>query len=98
MLGLFILTLYKNASSFASSNLESITIPRNITSIDAHPFLGCQKLSNITFLIEDTNNLNISIDIFNDLSNITIYVKNDQVKKFIEENCNMPDGAIIKIL
>ena len=87
-----------NDSSFGSSNLESITIPRNVTNIDSGPFIECQKLSNITFLIEDTNNLNISRGIFHYLPNITIYVKNEQVKKFIEENCNMPDGAIIKIL
>ena len=86
-------------AAFRQINLSNVIFPNNITEIDSFIFDDARNLSSITFLVDDTDDLNISYHAFrSSLSNITIYVKNEQVRKFIEENCHLPQGTTIEIL
>lgn len=86
-------------AAFRQINLSNVIFPNNITEIDSIIFDDARNLSSITFLVDDTDDLNISSEAFvGSLSNITIYVKNEQVRKFIEENCHLPQGTTIEIL
>lgn len=86
-------------AAFRQINLSNVIFPNNITEIDSFIFDDARNLSSITFLVDDTDDLNISYHAFrSSLSNITIYVKNELVRKFIEENCYLPQGTTIEIL
>ena len=88
-------------NAFRETKIQNITIPNSVKKLSGCIFVNCGNLARIKFLPTDMTGINVNKRIFDDIENIkncTIYVKNEIVKNYMEQNLNIPSTVNIEIL
>ena len=85
-------------SAFGETKIQNITIPNSVKKLSGFIFVNCGNLARIKFLPTDMTGIDINKSIFYDIKNCTIYVKNEIVKNYMEQNLNIPSTVNIEIL
>lgn len=88
-------------NAFRETKIQNITIPNSVKKLSGCIFTNCGNLARIKFLPTDMTGIDINKSIFYDIKNIkncTIYVKNEIVKNYMEQNLNIPSTVNIEIL
>lgn len=87
--------------AFGNTKIQNITIPNSVKKLSGYIFFSCYNLASIKFLPTDMTGIDINKSIFYAIKNIkncTIYVKNEIVKNYMEQNLNIPSTVNIEIL
>ena len=85
-------------TAFKETKIQNITIPNSVKKLSGAIFANCGNLARIKFLPTDMTGIDINKSIFYDIKNCTIYVKNEIVKNYMEQNLNIPSTVNIEIL
>ena len=88
-------------NAFRETKIQNITIPNSVKKLSGFIFVNCGNLARIKFLPTDMTGIDINKSIFDGIENIkncTIYVKNEIVKNYMEQNLNIPSTVNIEIL
>ena len=85
-------------NAFRETKIQNITIPNSVKKLSGFIFVNCGNLARIKFLPTDMTGIDINKSIFYDIKNCTIYVKNEIVKNYMEQNLNIPSTVNIEIL
>ena len=85
-------------NAFRETKIQNITIPSGVKKLSGAIFANCGNLARIKFLPTDMTGIDINKSIFYDIKNCTIYVKNEIVKNYMEQNLNIPSTVNIEIL
>ena len=85
-------------NAFGETKIQNITIPNSVKKLSGFIFVNCGNLARIKFLPTDMTGIDINKSIFYDIKNCTIYVKNEIVKNYMEQNLNIPSTVNIEIL
>ena len=85
-------------NAFGETKIQNITIPSGVKKLSGAIFANCGNLARIKFLPTDMTGIDINKSIFYDIKNCTIYVKNEIVKNYMEQNLNIPSTVNIEIL
>ena len=83
---------------FTETKIQNITIPNSVKKLSGAIFANCGNLARIKFLPTDMTGIDVNKSIFYDIENCTIYVKNEIVKNYMEQNLNIPSTVNIEIL
>lgn len=83
--------------AFSETKIQNMTIPNSVKKIGGL-FYDNNNLAKIKFLATDITKIDIDIHAFESMRNGTIYVKNEIVKKYIEQNLNISNTVKIEIL
>ena len=85
-------------NAFRETKIQNITIPNSVKKLSGFIFVNCGNLARIKFLPTDMTGIDINKSIFYDIKNCTIYVKNEIVKNYMEQNLIIPSTVNIEIL
>ena len=85
-------------TAFKETKIQNITIPNSVKKLSGAIFANCGNLARIKFLPTDMTGIDVNKSIFYDIENCTIYVKNEIVKNYMEQNLNIPSTVNIEIL
>lgn len=85
-------------NAFRETKIQNITIPNSVKKLSGFIFTNCGNLTRIKFLPTDMTGIDVNKSIFYDIKNCTIYVKNEIVKNYMEQNLNIPSTVNIEIL
>ena len=85
-------------NAFRENKIQNITIPNSVKKLSGFIFTNCGNLARIKFLPTDMTGIDVNKSIFCDIKNCTIYVKNEIVKNYMEQNLNIPSTVNIEIL
>ena len=85
-------------NAFKETKIQNITIPNSVKKLSGYIFVNCGNLARIKFLPTDMTGIDVNKSIFYDIENCTIYVKNEIVKNYMEQNLNIPSTVNIEIL
>lgn len=85
-------------NAFRETKIQNITIPNSVKKLSGFIFTNCGNLARIKFLPTDMTGIDVNKSIFYDIENCTIYVKNEIVKNYMEQNLNIPSTVNIEIL
>ena len=85
-------------TAFKETKIQNITIPNSVKKLSGAIFANCGNLARIKFLPTNMTGIDINKSIFYDIKNCTIYVKNEIVKNYMEQNLNIPSTVNIEIL
>ena len=85
-------------NAFRETKIQNITIPNSVKKLSGFIFTNCGNLARIKFLPTDMTGIDVNKSIFYDIKNCTIYVKNEIVKNYMEQNLNIPSTVNIEIL
>ena len=85
-------------NAFRETKIQNITIPNSVKKLSGFIFTNCGNLARIKFLPTDMTGIDVNKSIFCDIENCTIYVKNEIVKNYMEQNLNIPSTVNIEIL
>ena len=85
-------------NAFRETKIQNITIPNSVKKLSGYIFVNCGNLARIKFLPTDMTGIDVNKSIFYDIENCTIYVKNEIVKNYMEQNLNIPSTVNIEIL
>ena len=85
-------------NAFRETKIQNITIPNSVKKLSGAIFANCGNLARIKFLPTDMTGIDVNKSIFYDIENCTIYVKNEIVKNYMEQNLNIPSTVNIEIL
>ena len=85
-------------NAFRETKIQNITIPNSVKKLSGFIFINCGNLARIKFLPTDMTGIDVNKSIFYDIENCTIYVKNEIVKNYMEQNLNIPSTVNIEIL
>ena len=85
-------------TAFKETKIQNITIPNSVKKLSGCIFVNCGNLARIKFLPTDMTGIDVNKSIFYDIENCTIYVKNEIVKNYMEQNLNIPSTVNIEIL
>ncbi|MEF2932179.1 MAG: leucine-rich repeat domain-containing protein [Clostridia bacterium] len=85
-------------TAFNETKIQNITIPNSVKKLSGAIFANCGNLARIKFLPTDMTGIDVNKSIFYDIENCTIYVKNEIVKNYMEQNLNIPSTVNIEIL
>ena len=85
-------------NAFRETKIQNITIPNSVKKLSEFIFANCGNLARINFLPTDMTGIDVNKSIFYDIENCTIYVKNEIVKNYMEQNLNIPSTVNIEIL
>lgn len=85
-------------NAFRETKIQNITIPNSVKKLSGFIFTNCGNLTRIKFLPTDMTGIDVNKSIFYDIKNCTIYVKNEIVKNYMEQNLNIPSTVNIAIL
>ena len=85
-------------NAFRETKIQNITIPNSVKKLSGYIFANCGNLARIKFLPTDMTGIDVNKSIFYDIENCTIYVKNEIVKNYMEQNLNIPSTVNIEIL
>ena len=88
-------------NAFRETKIQNITIPNNVKKLSGCIFVNCGNLARIKFLPTDMTGIDVNKRIFDGIENIkncTIYVKNEIVKNYMEQNLIIPSTVNIEIL
>ena len=85
-------------TAFYETKIQNITIPNSVKKLSGAIFANCGNLARIKFLPTDMTGIDVNKSIFYDIENCTIYVKNEIVKNYMEQNLNIPSTVNIEIL
>ena len=75
------------AGAFYMSNVTSITIPKNVTSIGAYSFIECSNLQTVIFEERTTETLVLGTEVFKGCSNLSELSIPDVVSNIPDEFC-----------
>lgn len=84
--------------AFRETKIQNITIPNSVKKLSGFIFTNCGNLARIKFLPTDLTGIDIDRNSFSSIENCTIYVKNEIVKKHMEQNLYIPLTVNIEIL
>lgn len=88
-------------NAFGETKIQNITIPNSVKKLSGCIFVNCGNLARIKFLPTDMTGIDVNKRIFDGIENIkncTIYVKNEIVKNYMEQNLIIPSTVNIEIL
>ena len=88
-------------NAFGETKIQNITIPNSVKKLSGYIFVNCGNLARIKFLPTDMTGIDVNKRIFDGIENIkncTIYVKNEIVKNYMEQNLIIPSTVNIEIL
>ena len=88
-------------NAFRETKIQNITIPNSVKKLSGYIFVNCGNLARIKFLPTDMTGIDVNKRIFDGIENIkncTIYVKNEIVKNYMEQNLIIPSTVNIEIL
>ena len=85
-------------NAFRETKIQNITIPNSVKKLSGFIFTNCGNLARIKFLPTDMTGIDVNKSIFYDIENCTIYVKNEIVKNYMEQNLIIPSTVNIEIL
>ena len=85
-------------NAFRETKIQNITIPSGVKKLSGFIFTNCGNLARIKFLPTDLTGIDIDRNSFSSIENCTIYVKNEIVKNYMEQNLNIPSTVNIEIL
>ena len=85
-------------NAFRETKIQNITIPSGVKKLSGFIFTNCGNLARIKFLPTDLTGIDIDRNSFSSIENYTIYVKNEIVKNYMEQNLNIPSTVNIEIL
>ena len=85
-------------AAFGETKIQNITIPNSVKKLSTVIFINCGNLARIKFLPTDMTGIDIAGNTFYSIENCTIYVKNEIVKNYMEQNLSIPSTVNIEIL